>query len=162
MGILIKIAFLPVIGYIWYLGGQGNRRLRLILVPIFIGLGAGLIIKDNILARVVYGLLVCGSFQAIRIGYGNYSPEDDPKPSFLASWTHDRNGWWIRAIWGLIVATSGTLALVAGHYIGYGLALMYILGYSALNFCVSRFRLPVLPCDLLVGAGLPAILLLIK
>lgn len=52
--------------------------------------------------RIIVSLATIASLNIIRIGYGNYDPEHDNKPSFLARITHDRGSWCIRAIAGVL------------------------------------------------------------
>ena len=153
---MIPLIFLAII-VCWYWGGQRGGRIRDVLCPILMSLGIGLLTKNLWLTVVNLGL-----WQIIRLGYGNYSPQDDPKPSFLAHLTHDRNGWWIRALYGLIVATMIGLALRIGSFLPIWVYITYITGNSLIGFCVSRFRLPVLIADICVSAGLGSILFLIR
>lgn len=158
----IKLFLLLLVAGLWVRGGKkGGGAVRDVGVPILLGLGVALLIKDNILNRLLYGILTCAGFQAIRLGYGNYSPEDDDRPSFLASIIHDRQGSLVRAIWGLLVASCASLGLLLGGYISLWSYLAYIIGNSLVGFLVSRLRLPVLLADLLIGASIASIIMFI-
>lgn len=154
---MINLAILIAICVLWVIGGQGKRRLRLNFVPPLIALKCVLGLSCPLLTKIELFFALSATFQLIRLGYGNYSPEDDPKPSFLASLTHDRGGWWIRAIWGFLVASLGALPWVicTHHWLIY---LAYVLGNSILNFLVSRLKPPVLLTDILVSAGLASLI----
>ena len=62
---------LSIIGF-WVLGGQTNGRWRDVPVPILMGIGIALVIKDVFAHRLLYGIITCVAFQIIRLGYGNY------------------------------------------------------------------------------------------
>jgi len=142
-----------VICAFWVAGGQGAKKVRVVGIPLILAISLALIYKSWLV-----GLLVAILGQFYRVGYGNYSPEDDDHPSFLASMTHDRDGWWIRAIVG------GLYGLVALPLFMLGfINLLVFGGYIVLNilvgYCVSRFRLPVYPADIAVGLGISSIFL---
>lgn len=136
----------------WVIGGQKSGRIRDVPVPIIIGLCLAISFK---IWWLFFALVA--TYQMIRLGYGNYSPEDDPEPSFLASITHDRGGWWIRAIWGALVASVGGLPLILGHFIGVWVYLGYIILVTVVCYLVSKLRLPVLITDILVAASVGSI-----
>ena len=150
---MIPLIFLAII-VCWVIGGQKGGRIRDVPVPILLGLGIWLTTKSWLV-----GVVSIGFFQAIRLGYGNY--EKGEKNSFLGNLTHDHNGWWIRALYGLIVATIGAMGVKTGNYITLPIYLAYITGNTIIGFCVSRFRLPVLITDICVSAGFGSILFLI-
>ena len=153
----LPFVIISVCAFLWYLGGEKLAWLRDVLVPIILGISLPLLTVNNWLTRLLHFALITGGFQIVRFGYGAYDPEHDSKPSFLASLIHDRGGWWIRAIWGLIVA------LVAGffpyylHYIPLWGYVAYICLNAIIGYCVSKFKLSVLPCDLLVGTGIASL-----
>jgi len=152
---------LGIIAICWYIGGGKQAWARDLLVPILMGLSVGFLIDAPLHLKLLTGFMTCGGFQMIRMGYGNYSPHDDPTPSFLASITHDKGGWWIRAIYGVLVAVMGSIWLKIGGYIPLPLFLIYV-GYSAIiGFLVSRLRLPRLLADFAVGAGFGSLIFLI-
>jgi hypothetical protein len=154
---MVNACIFVLVPVLWYLGGQKKKAwCRDILVPALVGTGVSL-------AGHPWIGLICGSaFNIIRLGYGNYDPENDPKPSFLAFLTHDRQGAIIRLIYGVVVAAAGAGALAVAKI----LPLWGFAGYVVLNgvvgFGVSKLRLPVLPADLLVGAGVGSLLLLCR
>lgn len=150
--ILLWPGFISVIA-LWIIGGQWKGRIRDIPVPIILGVILGIQFKDFWL-----GFWSIGAFQQIKMGYGNYSPEDDPEPSLLARILHDRNGWWIRLIWGLLVGISGGLFLKLFGHISLLKYFLYIGTVAGVSFSVSRFRLPVFITDALVSASVASII----
>ncbi len=150
------LIILAIIAACWVKGGGRQAWVRDILVPIILALCLALKLK-------VWWLFPAlgATYQTIRIGYGAYSPEDDPKPSFLASLTHDRSGEWIRAIYGSIVATIGALPLLLGHFLGIWQYLGYIFLNITINYSVSKFKLPVTLTDILVGLGVGSLMFFI-
>jgi hypothetical protein len=158
---MVKIILLAGIVILWILGGQWRGKIRDVGVPILLGLGVVLAIQDNILNRLLYGILTCGLTNIIRLGYGNYSPQDDPKPSLLAKLTHDRQGWRIRLIWGGFVGAICPIALVFAHYLSLPKYALFCGINALLGFLVSRLRLPVILTDILVSASIGSILLLL-
>lgn len=154
-----------LIPVLWFLGGWKKahwRGYRIVLIPLILGAFIPFLIPATWLTRLLHFLIITACFQTVRLGYGNYSPEDDPKPSFLAQITHDRGGWWIRAIYALIVAGTGGFALFMCHYIGICLFLGYVAFNVVLDFLVVRLRFKVLLCDLLIGAGFASILFALR
>ena len=142
------------IPYLWYLGGQKHSWLRDLLVPFIISIAYAL------QGHYWLALAVSVTYNIIRLGYGNYSPQDDDKPSLLARLTHDRKGYWIRLLYGVICASIGALPLVIYTH-AYALYIYYILLNAVIGFSVSYFKLDVLPTDLLVGAGIGSVVWLI-
>jgi hypothetical protein len=140
----------------WVLGGQTKGRYRDIPAPILLGLGIWWATKSWLV-----GLASVITYQIIRLGYGNYDPENDPKPSFLARLTHDRQGWYIRALWGLIVSVVGCGALYALKFLPLPHYITYIVGNTLINYSVSRFRVPVILCDILVAGGIGSVIFLV-
>lgn len=138
----------------WVVGGQIKGRIRDIPVPILIGLGIWLNTKSWLI-----GLISIATYQIIRLGYGNYSPEDDPRPSFLASILKDRQGAMIRAVYGLLVAIVGAFPLVVGHYLSLPKYCLYGAVNAIIGYLVSKLRFPVLIADILVAGGVSSILL---
>ena len=105
---MILLIFLVII-VCWVIGGQKGGRIRDLPVPILMSLGIGLLTKNLWLTVVNLGF-----WQAIRFGYGNY--EEGEKNSFLGNLTKDKNGWWIRTIYGFLVASIGALPLIIWYY----------------------------------------------
>lgn len=139
---------------LWVLGGQIKGRIRDVGVPILMGLGIWLATRSWLA-----GILTIGTFQIIRLGYGNY--EKGEKNSFLGNLTHDSKGWYVRAIYGAIVALVGCGALFALKLLPWPKAIVYIAGNTLIGFGVSRLRLPVLLTDVLVSLGFGSLLFLI-
>lgn len=155
---MIKLIIIGVVSFAWYLGGGKLAWIRDILVPIIMGLAVALLTPCSWLTKLWLFPAVTACWQIIRLGYGNYSPEDDPKPSFLASITHDRGGWYIRAIYGFLVAILAALVPYLAHFLPLWVYLAYILYNTAIGYSISRLRLPVLLADLAVGAGFASLL----
>jgi len=159
---LCEVVLLAIFVWFWYIGGQGNRWRRLMLCPAFLAAGIALKVAPDWYAAIGLALITYGTGQTFRLGYGAYGPEHDLKPSFLGLLTHDRGGWWIRAIWGVIVALAASLPLFLWHYIGIWHFLGYVAGVSAVCFTVVRFRLNVFPTDALISVAIFSLVWLIK
>ena len=158
MDIWVKVGIIGVSAVLWYLGGQGRRKVRLIAIPLMLGLSVAWFAKTPLLSKLGLFALVAAGAMAIRIGYGNYDPEHDTEPSYLARVTHDRQGFIIRTIWGFIVSLAISAPLAAFGVISLPLAALYIMSNCLVNFSVSKFRLPVLVTDLLVSTAVMSIL----
>lgn len=146
MGILI-----PICCFLWYLGGQGHKWCRVVIIPILLGAGVWFTSKS----------WLCGAttslfFQVIRVGYGNY--EEGEKNSFLGNLTKDHEGYIIRAIVGALYSI-GTLPLLFFGVIKYQF-IAYLLLNTLIGFYVSKFNKKVLFTDLLVGGGVAIVILL--
>ena len=153
--LLIKFLIIGLCAWLWYRGGKPKSKFfRKVFIPLTMALT--LAIKFKIWWLF---LLEGGAFQIGSLGYGNYSPEDDPKPSWLASITHDRSGEYIRALWGLIVSGTVSSILIIFGFLSLWGCLGYILLNVIVNYSVSKFKLPVKPTDLLVGAALASLVL---
>jgi hypothetical protein len=102
-----------------------------------------------------------GPANIIRLGYGNYDPEHDDKPSWLASITHDREGCWIRLIYGLITAFLIGIgpAIYTGHYFRFG---FYVLGNGILEFILNKRKAGDTMTELLNGAGRASVILWLR
>lgn len=163
---LIKIILIVSCGVLWRLGGWGKesgnpvpwKGWRVVLIPIILGIGVAWFMKGHLLMRAIIGLATIASMNIIRIGYGNYDPEHDNKPSFLAKITHDRGGWWIRAIAGAVYVLIGYLpyAFYSHKWTYYCITAVI----SALvGYCVSKMRLKDTVADFSIGTTLASILL---
>lgn len=152
--IWLKLLILVTIAALWRLGGKYRGRIRDIPIPLIIALYGAIVY-----AWWLFPML-WATYQIIRLGYGNYDPEYDSEPSLLARITHDRDGWWLRGIYGLLVGAVGALPLMiyTKQIHSYG---AYILINSFVNFFVSRLGLKDLPAELLVGTGVGSIVFLI-
>jgi len=140
-----------------YTVGGSLRRIRVIACPLILGIGVGWVCRD-----FIAGVLVAGAYNVIRCGYGAWDPQNDPKPSLLALLTHDRGGWWIRAIWGLLVALVGAFCLVAGKHLALPLYIAYAAGCAIVGFAGARLRFPVYLMDACVALSIASIILLVK
>jgi hypothetical protein len=165
---LIKIILAALCGVLWFLGGWGKesgnlvpwKGWRVVLIPIILGVSTALFMHGAWFMRLVIGVTTTASMNIIRIGYGNYDPEHDNKPSFLAKVTHDRGGWWIRAICGALYVLIGYLPYVL--YSGRWWFYLLLAAVSAgIGFCVSRFKLKVKTTDLIIGSTAANILFML-
>ncbi len=164
---LIKIILIVLCAMLWRMGGWGKesgnplpwKGWRVVLVPVILGAAIGFFIKDHWYMRVIVGLVSTASFNIIRIGYGNYDPEHDPEPSFLARITHDRNGWWIRAIAGALYVLIGYLPYMI--YSGrWGFYFVWAAVSAGVGFCVTRLRFKDKAVEFITGTI--AVLFLLK
>lgn len=158
MKIALLMLLVGLIAWLWYEGGQKRTWARDVIVPIIVGVW---FIFD---LDWILGILVAGSCQIVRMGYGAYDPENDDKPSLLAKLTKDRNGWWIRAISGGIKGILAPLPIVVqAIFIHPDPSLFwkyptFIAVNAVSNFLVCRFRANVLTTDLIVGTAFGLIL----
>jgi hypothetical protein len=150
---IIKLFIIFLCAYLWQKGGKKNGSIRDIPVPII--LAAFMAFRFWSLWFILMG----GPLQMIRLGYGSYDPEHDDKPSWLASITHDRSGEYIRALWGFICSAEIGIWLMPGGYLGVWQYLCYIVLNTAINYCVSKFKLPKFWTDILVGSGISSLAL---
>jgi len=139
-----------VIAVFWRLGGFDKARwsgYRDVLVPVI--LGTYLVFRHNLLTGIACGL----ALTVIRIGYGAYDPENDPKPSFLGSVTHDRGGWWIRGLVGILYVLVGLLPVVlyTRHWFGY---VLWAGVSGACGWILCRIRTPDIIIEPAIGAVL--------
>ena len=158
----MRIEILGAIVALWIVGGQIKGSIRDVGVPLLLGFGIWLDLSGDWMHRIIYAVLLVGTYQIIRLGYGNYSPEDDDKPSFLAAITHDRQGYVIRAVWGLLVGLVGTLPLLLGRYIPFSAYALYGLVNALIGYMVSKFKFGVWLTDSLVSLGVGSILFLVN
>jgi hypothetical protein len=150
---MIEAIFLCVIIALWMVGGQVKNRYRDVPVPLLLALYLAL----KFHAWWLF-IALSATYQVIRLGYGAYDPEHDSNPSTLAALTGDRQGWYIRALWGLIVGAVGALPLVLGHFMGVCPYLAYILTNAVVNFLVCRLRLWVYFSDFFVALAVGSVI----
>jgi len=144
---LITIALIIAL---WLAGGIKWRTLRIVGVPILLGLVLGL--KWGLWIGIASWVVS----NSIRLGYGNYEPGE--KNCWLGELIKDHNGWWIRAIWGLLVSIAICLPrIIFKHH--YSLPYWYIPLNVAVNFGVTRLKLPFWITDPLVAASVSTILI---
>src|SRR3990167_10309851 len=96
--------FILIVFCHWLGGGTGLKWCRVWIIPTIVGLIMGF--------HYVWwiGVLTFYSCFILRMGYGNFD-SSDPKKSFLAIITHDRKGYYIRAIVGFIYGVVAPLPL---------------------------------------------------
>lgn len=145
------------IAALWYVGGGRQSWARDLVIPFIIGAFSYMNhhIGIPLWKSILFALMVAGACNIIRMGYGNYSPEDDPKPSILASITKDRGGWWIRAIWGAI---CGIVTFIPNFIFDNNITTVFkMLGFTvlfaAICFTVVRLRSNRVVTDLSIGAA---------
>lgn len=150
----IEIIILIVCSGLWLAGGQKWAWARDVLVPLTIG---------AYFTQVgwLLGILMFGASNIIRMGYGAYDPEHDDRPSFWANLTHDRGGWWIRAIVGGMYGISLSSVLLFWFNDPFSIlkCIAYTIQNSIVSYMVCRFKLPILATDLLVGLSFASIVL---
>lgn len=148
-------------GLFWRLGGwdkAGWSGYRDVLIPLVIGIYASIKTENYIL-----GILLCGSFNIIRIGYGAYDPEHDDKPSWLAKITKDRKGAIIRGIVGVMYGLVGlSPAFFMGHIIDVQNWLGYCFAIGALSYILCEVKAKDFIIEPVIGALVGCSILLIK
>jgi len=161
---MIPLIFLAII-VCWVIGGQKGGRIRDVACPILLGLGVYLALKEYwLISRIIYGILTCGSANAIRAGYGNWEPGEKNclLANILAFFGYkDRQGAVIRALWGFLIGVLAPLPLVLGHFLPLPIYYGYVAGNMLINFLVSRLRLPVLLTDICVSASIASLIFLL-
>jgi len=145
---IINIFTIIFISIFWVVGGFKHRFLRIIFVPLFLGFSIAL------KGHPWLGLAVLFLAQSVRIGYGNY--EKNEKNSLIGELTKDSQGAIVRLIWGVIVSLCLSIALIHKPIF----IPIYVTCNAAIGYCVSKFRLAVIPTDILVALGLSSILLI--
>ena len=104
---MIYLDFLLIIvqSALWRIGGASKQEIKFaaawyrdILIPVIN------FFYFWVTMNFLTGFLTAGAANIIRMGYGAYDPEHDDKPSLLAKWTKDREGWRIRMIYGFITS----------------------------------------------------------
>ncbi len=151
----MELLCIAVIVACWVVGGQIKGRIRDIPIPVIIALFAAF--------KMAWWMffIVGATYQMIRLGYGNYDPENDPKPSFLAKITHWREGYKIRALWGLLCGLAAIpVAIYHNNFISTVLVVGYVALNVAVNYLVSKKKMGVLVTDILVGATLGSIIII--
>lgn len=145
-------------GWLWYRGGKRNSKYmrKFIIASI---LSTYISIKlHSLLSFFLVGI----TFQTSGIGYGNYDPINDSKPSFLASWLKDKSEEWIRLVWGIIVSSCISLTLRIINFLSNPSVLCYIVINSIVNFLVSKLKLNVKLTDWLIGLSIGSIVFFVK
>jgi hypothetical protein len=150
---MIELITIVLFVALYVIGGQIKGWLRDIPCPLLLGVYMGF--KIGILG----GILTWIGANIMRLGYGNWSPEDDSKPCLLAHLIHDRGGEYIRATWGFLVALGigGAYVYYTHNYIYY---FLYIIGNSFIGYAVSKAKLNVFFTDLLVSLSIASIICL--
>jgi len=138
MNILFKLLICLLTAVLWRIGGWHYRWVRVVLVPILLGIVLGFITKSWLV-----GFLSIGSYQIIRIGYGNYDPETDPKSCWLAKITKDRSGDIIRMIAGSLYGIIGALFIILFKHLSIPFYIFYILLNAGMGYFVSWFTFPI-------------------
>lgn len=159
---MLSLILLGVIIALWVIGGQKGGRIRDIGCPIVLGIALVCELQGDLMNRIIAGIATIALAQIIRLGYGNYDPENDDKPSFLASILKDRQGAIIRLVWGLLVGIVTPLFLSFTHSIILPAHIAYIICNVAVNYSVSKFRFPVILTDICVAAAFGSLVFYIR
>jgi hypothetical protein len=155
---MVRILFMALCALLWRLGGWDKAKwsgYRDVLVPVLLGLWYAITLKWWMF------LAVGVPANIIRLGYGSYDPENDDKPSFLAKITHDREGCWIRAIYGFITSFIIGLApaIYTGHWWKFG---FYVIGNTLLEFILNKMKARDIHAEPLNGAGRASVILCLR
>lgn len=159
---MINIGLLIILVGLWVWGGQKKGRIRDIGCPVVLGIALIFKLQGDWMHKVIIGIVTIAFAQIIRLGYGSYDPENDDKPSFLASIIKDRQGAIIRLAWGLLVGIFTPIALVYTHSIIIPAYTAYIVCNVATNYSISKFRFPVLWADICVAVAFGSLMFYIK
>jgi len=139
---VVRIGIIIAIAKLWEMGGQHNGKwYRTVWIPIILA------VFFSITKQWWLFPVMCLVTQSVRIGYGNYEEGEDN--CWIADLIKDHNGWYVRAIWGFLVA-------VAISY-PFGIWWWGVLIYTSVNYLVSRLRITLPWSDWLVGAFLGGI-----
>ena len=159
---IYKIPLIIIISILWRLGGTNRKAwCRDVIIPIILGVYIGIIY------HWLVGFFTIGAFQIIRMGYGAYDPEHDDKPSWLASLTHDREGWINRGAVGLLYGVSGLIPLFI-YWLTQGLVTnLFIakwISYCLINIFIGGLFCKIRAKDFIIepaiGAGVATLLLI--
>ena len=153
---ILKYPLFGICVYLWYLGGGKRAWARDIIIPVLLSFFIAFY------TRTWWMFFIGFPLQSIKIGYGAYDQEHDDKPSFLAKITKDRQGKWIRLIWGIIVSLSIGSSLFFGGFLAGSLYGIYILINALVNFSVCHFSMNREWTDFLVGSAVCSIIFMIK
>jgi hypothetical protein len=139
---------IPLIAVLWRLGGWKKAKwsgYRDVLVPVI--LSTWITFHHGLILGVLCGL----TLNIIRMGYGTYDPINDPKPSFLGDLTHDRGGWWIRGIVGVLYVLVG-LCPLAIHTRQWGRFTAWCVVSGATGWVLCRLKAGAVITELVIGA----------
>jgi len=145
--VLIGIYFAFLAAFL--LGGQIRGAIRDVGCPLLLGLAVAL--QSHVWWL---GLIVAVTSNAMHLGYGSWDPNNDSKPSWLALLTKDRQGAFIRCLWGLIVSLSIGIPLMIAGALNPAMMFLYIGVAGLVGYGVSKLRLWVYPTDVLVASSL--------
>jgi len=160
--IIIKIIIILICAGLWRLGGWDKAKwsgYRDVMIPVT------LFFYYLFTCNILIAFLTCGAANSIRMGYGAWDPEHDDKPSWLASITHDREGWKIRMIYGAITSFAIGLfpmlysIIVDHHLISLLVFAGYVIGNTGLEFLLTKYKAKDIVHEPLVGAGRAVIVL---
>lgn len=157
---MMQIIIIGIIVALWVWGGQRKGRIRDIGCPIMLGIGVIPSLPAGDYGKTfVASIATIALANIIRLGYGNYDPENDNKPSFLASIIKDRQGAIIRLAWGLLVGIITPLALFFMHFMTLPAYIAYIVTNITVNYSISKFRFPILLADICVVGAFSSLLI---
>lgn len=157
---------IPIIAYLWFVGGGKEAWARDILIPIIVGIIVFLrhpIYDALTWENLLLSIAMIASCNIIRLGYGDYDPDHDDVPSLLASITKDKNGWWVRGLWGMIVGVISLIPIIVASYmkkepIMIIKCFLFAIGFSILSFIVVRLRSNRLITDIVIGTAFMTIM----
>lgn len=160
--ILVKILLIVSCSILWRFGGESRFKwsgYRDVLIPVIMFFYYGFT------TNWIIGFLTGGATNIIRMGYGAYNPEGDPKPSHLALLTKDREGWKIRGIYGAI--TSFFIGLfpflycffIEDNFLALISFLVYIGINTSLEIILDKLNSNVWPTELGNGLGRGSVIL---
>ena len=127
--IILKIIFVIACAILFRLGGWDKAKWS----------GYGDILIPLLIALYFWNFWLFLTYLTIKLGYGSISPDDD-KPSFLAKLLNDHKGWKTRGIWGLLVATIGSLPLLLWARLSVLHYIYYIILNSLINAGLSKLN----------------------
>lgn len=152
---ILSLILLPIFSILGYLGGQPRMAwCRDFVIPAIVSIV--FIIKSPfyyLSTNFIVGLCLFGSCNIIRFGYGAYDPVNDDKPSLLAKFTKDKDGWVIRTVWALFVSLISLSPYIFASILGYSYSvliksLIFCTIFSLVCFLVVRMRRNILITDL--------------
>lgn len=155
--ILLSIFLIVVFAVLWRLGGweKGKAEFRDVGIPVI------MFFYYWFTCNLLIGILAGGAANSIRMGYGAYDPEHDDKPSWLASITHDREGWKIRGIYGFITSFMMGIfpAIYNQSWLGF---IVYVVFNTGLEIVINKRKTGDTMTELSNGAGRGLVFLLCR
>lgn len=155
----MKIIFFILTSILYRIGGEAKelepfkglpkKFFRTMVLP-------GLISLTFVFTHPWLALLNFGNLQALRMGYG--IPDETDKGSFLGRIF--KEGWLTRAIWGFIVALSGSTILFINHQPQE--AFFYMILVPAISGTLVYLKANDKITDIGIGMGVSSLIWLIR